>query len=63
MITPEQGAVGEPAVRDRRPALANETGHYYDVGGKEMRPSRLADDEGLAGLLWAKSAQWTGLPA
>ena len=62
MITPEQGA--EASLRcATAPELASETGKYYDVGGKERRPSRLADDVELARTLWTKSAQWTGLPA
>jgi retinol dehydrogenase 12 len=47
----------------RDPALAKETGKYYDVGGKETRPARLADDTDLAQQLWTRSAEWTGLPA
>jgi hypothetical protein len=45
------------------PELAKETGRYYDVGGRERRPSRLADDVELAKTLWTRSAEWTGLPA
>jgi hypothetical protein len=45
------------------PALASETGHYYDADGSEKRPSRLADDTDLAQQLWQRSAEWTGLPA
>jgi NAD(P)-dependent dehydrogenase (short-subunit alcohol dehydrogenase family) len=60
MITPEQGA--ESSIRcATAPELANETGRYYDVGGKEKRPNRLADDAELAKTLWTKSAEWTGL--
>ena len=62
MITPEQGA--ESSLRTATdPALARETGKYYDVGGREKRPSRLADDTELAATLWKRSAEWTGLPA
>ena len=62
MITPEQGA--ESSLRcATAPELASETGRYYDVGGKEKRPNRLADDVELAKTLWTKSAEWTGLPA
>jgi NAD(P)-dependent dehydrogenase (short-subunit alcohol dehydrogenase family) len=62
MITPERGA--EASLRcATAPELAGETGKYYDVGGVEKRPSKLADDTALATELWAKSAQWTGLPA
>ena len=62
MITPEQGA--QASLRCATdPALASESGRYYDVGGKERRPARLADDVELAKTLWTKSAEWTGLPA
>jgi NAD(P)-dependent dehydrogenase (short-subunit alcohol dehydrogenase family) len=62
MITPEQGA--ESSLRCATdPALATETGRYYDVGGKERRPNKLADDVELASTLWTKSAEWTGLSA
>lgn len=61
MITPEEGA--QSSLRCATdPALATETGKYYDVGGKEKRPSRLSDDAELAKTLWTKSAEWTGLP-
>jgi len=60
MITPEQGA--ESSLRcAAAPELAKDTGKYYDVGGREKRPSRLADDVELAKTLWSRSAQWTGL--
>jgi retinol dehydrogenase-12 len=62
MITPEQGAQSS-IVCATSPSLATETGKYYDVGGKEKRPNRLADDTELAAQLWSKSAEWTGLPA
>ena len=62
MITPEQGA--EASLRCATdPALAGQTGRYYDVGGKEKEPSRLASDAELAKTLWTRSAEWTGLPA
>jgi retinol dehydrogenase-12 len=62
MITPEQGA--EASLRCAiAPELARETGKYYDVGGKEKAPNRLADDVELAKTLWTKSAEWTGLTA
>lgn len=62
MITPEEGA--QSSIRCATdPELANETGRYYDVGGKEKRPNRLADDVDLAKTLWTKSAEWTGLSA
>ena len=61
MITPEQGA--QTSLRcAMAPELANETGRYYEKG-KEKAPSRLADDVELARTLWARSAEWTGLPA
>ena len=62
MVTPEQGA--HSSLRTATdPALASETGHYYDADGSEKRPSRLADDTELAKQLWQRSAEWTGLPA
>ncbi|HLL20704.1 MAG TPA: SDR family oxidoreductase, partial [Kofleriaceae bacterium] len=55
MITPEKGA--QATLRcATAPELAAETGKYYDVGGKEKRPSRVADDTALAETLWTKSA-------
>lgn len=62
MISPEQGAVASLRCATA-PELAGETGRYYDVGGKEKKPSRLADDADLARTLWTKSAEWTSLPA
>ena len=62
MISPEQGA--EASLRcATAPELAAQTGRYYDVGGKETTPNRVADDAELAALLWARSAEWTGVPA
>lgn len=62
MITPEQGA--EASLRCATdPALAGQTGRYYDVGGKEKEPSQLAKDAELARALWTRSAEWTGLPS
>ena len=62
MITPEEGA--QASLRcATAPELANETGRYYDVGGKETPPSKPASDADLAAQLWSKSAEWTGLPA
>jgi len=40
------------------PAVAQATGRYYD-SCKEKRPSRLADDAGLAAELWTRSEAWT----
>ncbi len=62
MITPEEGARAS-LVCATAPELAGESGRYYDVGGRERRPSRLADDAALAAELWRRSAEWTGLPA
>ena len=45
------------------PDLKGQSGRYDTVGGKEKRPSKLADDVQLAQTLWTKSAEWTGLPA
>ena len=62
MITPEQGA--QSTLRcATAPELATETGRYYDEKGREKKPNHLADDVALAGELWMKSAEWTGLPA
>ncbi len=62
MITPERGA--ESSLRCATdPTLQSETGRYYTVGGKEQRPSKLANDGTLAQTLWTRSAEWTGLPA
>jgi retinol dehydrogenase 12 len=62
MITPEEGAVASLKTATD-PALATETGKYYDVGGVEKHPSRVAQDPALADELWRKSAEWVGLPA
>lgn len=62
MDSPEDGA--RSSVRAATdPALARETGRYYDKDGSEKRPSRLAFDSELATQLWQRSAEWTGLPA
>jgi NAD(P)-dependent dehydrogenase (short-subunit alcohol dehydrogenase family) len=62
MISPEKGA--EASLRCATdPALTSETGRYYDVGGKEREPNPVANDVELQKLLWAKSAEWTGLAA
>lgn len=42
------------------PALAEETGRYYD-DCTERKPSALARDEALAAELWTRSCEWTGL--
>jgi retinol dehydrogenase 12 len=62
MITPERGA--EASLRCATdPELASQTGRYYDVGGKETEPNRIANDVELAKTLWNRSAEWTGLAA
>jgi dehydrogenase/reductase SDR family protein 13 len=62
MITPEQGAIASLRCATD-PAFADQTGRYYDVGGKEREPSKLAVDAELAKALWTRSAEWTNLPA
>jgi retinol dehydrogenase-12 len=62
MITPEQGAVASLRCATD-PAFAGQTGRYYDVGGTEKEPSKLAGDAELAKALWTRSAEWTGVPA
>jgi len=62
MITPEQGAVASLRCATD-PELGGQTGRYYDVGGTEREPSKLADDAELAKALWTRSAEWTNLPA
>jgi dehydrogenase/reductase SDR family protein 13 len=62
MISPEEGA--QASLRCATdPELAAQTGRYYDVGGKEKEPNRVANDVELARTLWTKSAEWTGLSA
>jgi dehydrogenase/reductase SDR family protein 13 len=61
MITAEEGAK-TTLYCATDPAIAGDTGKYYD-DCKERRPSKLADDEALAAELWTKSAEWVGLPA
>ncbi|MBV8759412.1 MAG: SDR family oxidoreductase [Deltaproteobacteria bacterium] len=61
LLTPEQGAVSMlRAASD--PALANDTGKYYNPKGEEKRPSKRATPE-LARELWERSAEWVGLPS
>jgi hypothetical protein len=43
------------------PEVEDQSGRYYD-SCREKRPSRLAQDEGLARTLWEKSDEWTGVP-
>jgi NAD(P)-dependent dehydrogenase (short-subunit alcohol dehydrogenase family) len=60
-LTPEQGAFSTLHTATSA-EVATQSGLYYDKHGQEKRPSRLANDETLAQTLWAKSAEWTGLP-
>ena len=60
MLSPEKGAEST-IVAATSPELASDTGRYYTVGGKEKRPSRVAQDEALARALWDRSAAWVGL--
>jgi len=61
MITPEVGA--QATLRcATAPELAEESGRYYSVGGKERKPSKTSEDAALAAELWKRSAAWTGLP-
>jgi retinol dehydrogenase-12 len=61
MISAEEGAKTQLYCATD-PAVANDTGKYYDESA-EKRPARLADDEALARELWERSAAWVGLPA
>ena len=45
-------------VRIADPALANETGLYYDKC-RPKEPSAAAKDEALAKELWSRSDEWT----
>lgn len=62
MITPQLGAQSS-IIAATDPELGKVTGRYYDWNGKDTRPSKLADDEALQGLLWRRSAEWVGLEA
>lgn len=62
MLTPEQGAFSTIHCATA-PELANLSGRYFDAKGREKAPSRLAQDDELARALWARSAEWAGLPA
>jgi retinol dehydrogenase 12 len=61
MLTNEQGArttlycATDDAVRDH-------TGRYYDAC-REVQPAPLGRDDGLAKVLWERTAEWTDLPA
>jgi NAD(P)-dependent dehydrogenase (short-subunit alcohol dehydrogenase family) len=62
MITVEEGAAANLRCATD-PALANDSGRFYDVGGVEKAPSRVSEDAALQAELWRKSAEWVGLPA
>lgn len=61
MLTSEQGAQSS-IIAAAEPDLAEATGRYYDWNGKDTTPSKLAQDDVLAALLWKRSAEWVGLP-
>lgn len=61
MLTPEQGAAASLRCATA-PELAEVSGRYYDVGGVEATPSKIALDDALAAELWKRSAAWVGLP-
>lgn len=61
MLTSEQGAQSS-IIAAAEPDLAEATGRYYDWNGKDTKPSKLAQDDVLAALLWKRSAEWVGLP-
>ncbi len=56
MITNEEGAKTTLHCA-LTPALANETGRYYDRSA-EKRPSRVAEDATVAAELWRRSEEW-----
>lgn len=60
MLSPEQGAATTLRCATD-PALAGESGRYYD-DCQEREPSALALDDALAEALWARSLEWTGAP-
>ena len=62
MITVEDGAAANLRCATD-PALGNDSGRFYDVGGVEKAPSRVSEDAALQAELWRKSAEWVGLPA
>jgi hypothetical protein len=62
MLSPQQGAQSS-LLTATDPALAKESGRYYDWNGKDTKPNKLADDEALQELLWTRSAEWVGLEA
>jgi retinol dehydrogenase 12 len=59
LISDEEGA-RPPLYCAAAPELAGRTGRYYDKE-REVQPNPLADDIGLAGELWSRSALATGL--
>ncbi len=61
MLTSEQGAQSS-IIAAADPELAAASGRYYDWNGKDTKPSKLAQDDVLAALLWKRSAEWVGLP-
>lgn len=61
MLTSEQGAQSS-IIAAAEPDMAEATGRYYDWNGKDTKPSKLAQDDVLAALLWKRSAEWVGLP-
>lgn len=61
MLTSEQGAQSS-IIAAAEHDLAEATGRYYDWNGKDTTPSKLAQDDVLAALLWKRSAEWVGLP-
>jgi retinol dehydrogenase 12 len=60
MLSPERGALSSLRCATD-PALAKESGRYYDDDGREKEPNPLAHDTKLAKELWDKSAEWVGL--
>jgi NAD(P)-dependent dehydrogenase (short-subunit alcohol dehydrogenase family) len=57
--TPERGAE-TPVFVATAPALAGVSGRYF-ANGREIRPSRAAEDDGAAERLWTVSERLTGL--
>ena len=61
MLTAEQGAATTLHCATVTPSAALHGAYFDDC--KVAPVSRLADDPALAGELWRRSAEWTGLPA
>jgi hypothetical protein len=59
MLTNEEGAATSLYCATS-PEVADHTGRYY-ARCREKAPSPLAEDPELAGRLWAKSVEWTGV--